>query len=267
MMTDLYNEFLDEWSAKWFQYIKDHPDKKWSYRCLGDSPNITWKTIQENPNNLWICSYDKRKNYCADQGTVFDWEPIPENLDDKLSDLDYLYLSANPNITWEIIQNNPDKPWNYYHLSSNPIITWEIIQNNPDKPWSYRCLSENPNITWKMVESKPNEEWDYENLSSHLNITWEIIRANPDKPWSYYHLSQNPNINWEIVEANSDKSWNYFHLSGNAMPTAREDFIRRKFCEWFKRSVLKEELIANVWHPRNFEKFKYLDSETFGEEF
>jgi hypothetical protein len=34
----------------------------------------------------------------------------------------------------------------------------------------------------------------------------------------------------------------------------------------FKISKLKEELMANVWHPRNFNKFKYLDPEIFGDE-
>lgn len=33
-----------------------------------------------------------------------------------------------------------------------------------------------------------------------------------------------------------------------------------------KISKFKEELMANVWHPRNFEKFKYLDPETFGDD-
>ena len=41
----------------------------------------------------------------------------------------------NPNITWEIIQNNPDKNWNWKWISKNPNITWDIIQNNPDKDW------------------------------------------------------------------------------------------------------------------------------------
>jgi hypothetical protein len=50
------------------------------------------------------------------------------------------------------------------------------------------------------------------------------------------------------------------------MTIAREDFIRRKFQEWFKRSDLKAELIAKLWHPRNFEKFKYYDPDTFGDE-
>jgi hypothetical protein len=53
----------------------------------------------------------------------------------------------------------------------------------------------------------------------------------------------------------------------NEMNEFRNNFIRKKFQQWFKRSDLKAELMAVVWHPRNFEKFKYLDSETFGEEF
>jgi hypothetical protein len=55
-------------------------------------------------------------------------------------------------------------------------------------------------------------------------------------------------------------------LSANKMTLERETFIRSKFQEWFKRSKLKEELIAALWHPKNFEKFKYYDPEMFGNE-
>ena len=65
------------------------------------------------------------------------------------------------------------------------------------------------------------------------------------------------NIIWKIIQANSDKPWNYYWLSSNKMNKPREEFIRKKFQEWFRRSDLKSELIANVWHPRNFEKFKH----------
>jgi hypothetical protein len=34
----------------------------------------------------------------------------------------------------------------------------------------------------------------------------------------------------------------------------------------FKILKLKEELMANVWHSKNFNKFKYLDPEIFGDE-
>ena len=67
----------------------------------------------------------------------------------------FTFLSSNPNITWEIVQANIDKPWNYGGLSSNPNITWEIVKANPDKPWDYYCLLENPNVTWEIVQ--PNQ--------------------------------------------------------------------------------------------------------------
>ncbi len=33
-------------------------------------------------------------------------------------------ISENVNITWDIIRDNPEKPWNWYNLSSNSNITW-----------------------------------------------------------------------------------------------------------------------------------------------
>ena len=34
-----------------------------------------------------------------------------------------LGLYFNPNITWEIIQNNPDKRWNFNYFLGNPNMT------------------------------------------------------------------------------------------------------------------------------------------------
>ena len=44
---------------------------------------------------------------------------------------------------FDYIKENPDKNWNYSYLSANPNITWEIIQANPDKDWNYSALSSN----------------------------------------------------------------------------------------------------------------------------
>ena len=52
-------------------------------------------------------------------------------------------LGVNPNITWDIVQNNPDKLWDYTWLSHNPNITWEIVEANQDKQWNYFELSGN----------------------------------------------------------------------------------------------------------------------------
>ena len=75
----------------------------------------------------------------------------------------------NQNITWKIVQDNPDKPWIWLGLSRNPNITWEIVQENPDKPWCLFWLSLNPNITWKIVQENPNKPWNYVGLSCYCN--------------------------------------------------------------------------------------------------
>ena len=43
----------------------------------------------------------------------------------------------------DIIQSNPDKPWDWSGLSCNPNITLSIIQSNPDKPWDWYNLALN----------------------------------------------------------------------------------------------------------------------------
>jgi GTP-binding protein EngB required for normal cell division len=134
-------------------------------------------------------------------------------------------LSANPNITWDIVQQNPDKPWNWYVLSGNPNITWDIVQQNPDKPWELEMLSANPNITWDIVQQNPDKPWDLEMLSANPNITWDIVQQNPDKPWNWYVLSGNPNITWDIVQQNPRKLWKYVGLSRN--PNITWDIIQQ----------------------------------------
>ena len=97
-----------------------------------------------------------------------------------------------------------------------------------------------------------------EYISQNPNITWEIVQNNPDKPWKYSMLSQNPNITWKIVRNNSDKSWSYYFLSQNEMKTDKENYINKKCAQNISNTIF-EELIQVVWHPKNIEKFRYLD--------
>ena len=100
-------------------------------------------------------------------------------------------MACNPNITWEIIQANLDKPWDWNWISDNPNITWEIIQQNPDKPWDWSMISQNPNITWEIIQQNPDKSWNWDWMACNPNITWEFIQANPDKPWDGYGISKN----------------------------------------------------------------------------
>ena len=63
----------------------------------------------------------------------------------KFSDkLDWSWISENPNITMDIIEKYPDKPWNWSAISNNSNITMEFIEKYPDNPWDWYRISCNP---------------------------------------------------------------------------------------------------------------------------
>jgi hypothetical protein len=245
-----------------WKIIKSNPDKPWCYKELSKHPNITWKIVQENPDKPW----DYRE---LSSNRNITWEIVQANPDKPWS---YYGLStANPNITWDIVQENSDKPWNYKHMSSNPIITWEIIQSNPDKPWDYDRFSDNPNMTYEIMINNNNESqnivFNYksqdEYLAQYLCNTEDIDITNPYELSQFKYLSSNPNITFKFIKEKLDKPWNYMQLALNEFTLEKDLFFRKKLREWFKKSDLKRELIANLWHPKNYEKFKYYDPEMF----
>ena len=88
-------------------------------------------------------------------------------------------LSQNSNITWEIVQANPDKPWCFFNLSENPNITWEIVQANPDQPWNYKKYFINHIGKQKFIE----EQLKRAQLKRSVNVIsdWFIeLKTNPD---------------------------------------------------------------------------------------
>ena len=54
---------------------------------------------------------------------------------ESTSVLFWLLVYGNPNITWDMVQNNPDKPWSLERLRLNPNRTWDIVSDNHDSPW------------------------------------------------------------------------------------------------------------------------------------
>jgi hypothetical protein len=48
-------------------------------------------------------------------GCVKDWDD---------NQWDYNYILENPNISWDIINDNLDKDWSVWDYCSNPTITW-----------------------------------------------------------------------------------------------------------------------------------------------
>lgn len=250
-------DFLFDGCSK--QRIKDYFD------ILCQNPNITMKDIQENPH-IFNCLRNLSRN------PNITWEFIKSKIDENnqsLININWSRLCINSNLKFEDIKYiwlNYPNVFIEHKFGVNPNITWDIVKNNMDIPWNWLDISENCNITWHIIKNNLNNNlynWNWGSISMNQNITWDIVESNPEMPWDYNGLSLNPNITFEIIDANPDKPWIWtFILTNNFI---KEIYMRRKLSDWFKRSELKEELMKAVWHPRNFWKFKYLDPETFGD--
>jgi hypothetical protein len=70
----MYKQFEQEWSEHLFSFVQN-VDETYFWWWISRNPNITWKTICDNPDKRW------------------NWNSF----------------SYNPNITWEIISASPDK--------------------------------------------------------------------------------------------------------------------------------------------------------------
>lgn len=57
----------------------------------------------------------------------------------------------------------------------------------------------------------------------------------------------------------------YYYINFTSIHLNEATILNFFIENWVKRHALYEELMANVWHPRNFWKFKYLDPDTFDE--
>jgi len=142
-------------------------------------------------------------------------------------------LSCNPNITWEIIEANPEVgcllswdadyssegcdsymcDWDWDAVSHNPNITWENVQMNPNKPWNWEYLSRSLDLATLPDLNDPRLDWD--NVIMNLTLTWDMIKANMTKPLRWDYLSSHPSITWEIVQNNPDLPWDWLWLSAN----------------------------------------------------
>ena len=146
--------------------------------------------------------------------------------------LDWERISSNPNITMDIIEKYPNKPWVWSDISYNPNLTMEIIEKYSDKLLIWNAISRNPNITIEIIENNPDKPWDWYYISFNPNITVDIIEKYPDKPWNWNSISWNPNITIEFIEKKLDNTWDWSYISQNTFNYEKELFIEKRMIEY-----------------------------------
>ena len=74
--------------------------------------------------------------------------------------VDFIKLSKTIDINY--VEANINKPWSWVYLSSNPNITWEFVEANQDKLWDWYGLTRNQNITLDIIEANQDKPWDWD---------------------------------------------------------------------------------------------------------
>ncbi len=134
-----------EWSV-----FENNPNLPRFYRDLSANTSITIEIVRKNPGvwNYYLLSLNENIPF-----SVIREDPNLRS-----------WITSIPNISWDIIKNNPEFSWDFYQISSNPNITQKIVKNNPEYPW-YKCDPQsgnnnpwlcNPNMKWKdLVDESP----------------------------------------------------------------------------------------------------------------
>jgi hypothetical protein len=167
--------------------IINNPQIHWVYEVLGKNPNITLDIILKNPQFNWnMTNISTNPNITLDmikKYDNYDWQHyFSQNPNVKMSDVIenikwyFFDLGYNQGITWD--------DFNIEDFSSNPNLTLDIVLNNPDIDWDYNNISMNSNISWEIIQNNQHifdEHCVLINLNP--NITFDIIENNPHVPW------------------------------------------------------------------------------------
>jgi hypothetical protein len=73
------------------------------------------------------------------------------------------------NWDWDFIKKNIDKV-NWMNVSKHKCITIDIIDQNPELPWDWNNVSENPNLTWDFIQENNNKNWNVEKITKNKSL-------------------------------------------------------------------------------------------------
>ena len=133
----------------WFQYIRDNPEKPWSWSAISNNPILSGSAIpRKYPRFPWkwqslVCQMPLGRE-------MFDLEDYNwPNIDPTDLETDWYFVSAHPRLPIQAVLENPLYPWHWYHVSQNDQLTWDIVEENIHFPWDWSGLSANPMTVWR----------------------------------------------------------------------------------------------------------------------
>ena len=296
---DIFHEKSWDWTALsshpnfTLDWIKHHPTKPWSWDELCRAPQFQLDWLEDeimeysiwspylvstHPNCTWdeILHHSMIKQWMDRSETntrlvylglvnnpSISWDGIQSILQSgyiSRRELPWRQISASKEITWDIVREYPEYPWNWYGLSENPNITEEIIDEFYTKPWVWETLGQNPNLTLSFILTHLDQPWDWKYwvkttyiwhfVSSHSSITPYEIITNPSLPWIWSKVSQNPNLSWDLIERYPTKSWDWDAVSRHSMDKWYEnELVEIENRQQQRCQILRNDLLEQAWKP------------------
>lgn len=165
--SDIVNNLHLNWITSYIHTILIDMDKQnWYYRDMTDDQFkifLQRKYNQERYAEYIIYFLQKKK--------ITDFSKIIKYIDFhnlSIVNQNLIISELSRIVKWLEVVENPNYNWNYNKLSANLNITCDIICANTDKPWNYQTFSANPNITFDFIKNNPSQMYDLDKLQTNL---------------------------------------------------------------------------------------------------
>lgn len=152
----------------------------WEWSFVSSNENITIDIVRDNQNMNWHWIILSRRfaleDIFANMNLKWNFEKVinrddctPKYVEEYPILQTYLRLISENNYNWKFsdFAKYPIDRLNWYNISANPNITFMIMCENPGYPWSISGFSKNPNLTHRIVMTYTNLNWNWENISKN----------------------------------------------------------------------------------------------------
>ena len=129
-------------------YVDRHPEKKWCWYGLTRNPSIPIEYIKQHPEKPWnITEFNLRNDGIVDDD-VCDAPNMVVSPDNTVTPISLSFVETKLKELHQIavardIDTAASEFYFWHHISADPNLTLEVIQKYYDKPWDYYALSMN----------------------------------------------------------------------------------------------------------------------------
>ncbi len=199
-------------------YVLANIDKPWNWYYIGHHEDITGEIIEANPDLPWdpysvmykACNWEFIKPYVEREleSRCMLFSRFECEYDDITDDV-YDAIAKNPNITWDIIRNDPLLYSELGRISSHSkAITWDIVRENIHLDWNWSMITRRDEITMEIVKEHLDAPWDWWTISNE-KASLNDINEHPEYPWHWDEIYWRSDLTEDFKHANLYKRCNW----------------------------------------------------------